>query len=81
MRLTKTQELIRWLEENQPERQYKISEIKDLLSIIEIELSIINDKSLESLPYSIVKEIIEESTKSGDIYMLNKSIDRFKSIK
>lgn len=77
--MRKTIILLEWLEANQPNRQYSLSEVKEFLSIDRLEWSEQNDVTFECLPYNIIDAIIEEMKATGEYDRLDRKIEDFKS--
>lgn len=79
MSFDKAKKLVEWLELNQPNQQFKLDDMKELLSIAMAELADQNDKSFESIPEAYVDAIIDDMKVSGEYYQLDKKIESFKS--
>jgi len=79
MSLDKTKKLVEWLEATQPEMQYSLEDMKELLSIAMTELSDQNDKTFDALPGAYFDAIIEGMKACGEYYLLDNKIENFKS--
>lgn len=79
MNLEKTHQLIYWLGTTQPNQQYSLDDMKELLSIAMTEISNQNLWMYDELPGNIVEALIEEEKASGVYYRLNDKIRSYKS--
>jgi hypothetical protein len=74
----KTKLVIEWLEITQPNRQFSLQNMKELLSIALAELADQNDKTFDALPGNIIEVITESMKTSGEYYYLDEKIEKFK---
>lgn len=79
MNLEKTHQLIDWLGTTQPDQQYSLDDMKELLSIAETEISDQNLQMYDGLPGNIVEALIEKEKASGVYYRLDDKIRSYKS--
>lgn len=79
MNLEKTHQLIDWLGTTQPNQQYSLDDMKELLSIAMTEISNQNLRMYDELPGNIVEALIEEEKASGVYYRLDDKIRSYKS--
>ena len=79
MGIVKTLQLIDWLEQNHPGHSYGTDDIRNILSIAMAELADQNDKTFESLPYSVIEEVIEIMKAKGEFYYLDDRINSYKA--
>lgn len=79
MNLEKTHQLIDWLGTTQPNQQYSLDDMKELLSIAMTEISNQNMRMYDGLPGNIVEALIEKEKASGVYYQLDNKIWSFKS--